>query len=185
MATAIPTTTSRCGEPPEATPMLLPHARTPFERKVAAFASAVAQNLPTNCDILLDALGTSGIAMVVVRFDGKDGHGQVEGVAAYAPDGDTTDIPVVDLTVREVVFDNARTVPERRSLRGTIEIMAYTLLEHSHGEWSEGAGGSGELVFSAASRSVTLEYNQRVMTVRHHWQRFGDLSFPQNQESER
>jgi len=173
MATAIPNTNSRYGEPPTgAAAILLQQTRTPFGRKVTAFGAAVAQNLATNRDILLDALGASGIAMVVARFDGKNGDGRVEELAAYAPDGDTTDIPVVDLTVREVVFDTARTVPEQRSLRGAIEIMAYTLLEHSHGEWCAGAGGSGELVFNAASRTVTLDYHQRVMTVRHHWQRF-------------
>ena len=123
------------------TPTSMTADRAEYATKVAAFAALRSQTLAWNRDALCAALSGVGIARVVVRFDGRDGHGQVAGVAAYAPDGDTMDIPVVDVTVREVVFDNARTVPERRSLRGAIEIMAYTLLEHSHGEWSDGAGG--------------------------------------------
>ena len=173
MATAMSTISGRCSEPREAEPVFFRHGRTQYETtKLAAFAKTVAQALPTNRDILLDALSASGIATVVVPFDGENGHGRVGKMVAYAPGGDTTAIPVMDLTVQEVSFGNAGTAPEQRSLRGAIEIMAYTLLEHSHGEWSAGAGGCGEVVFSAASRSVTLEYNQRVMTVRHHWKRF-------------
>jgi hypothetical protein len=172
MATAMPIISSRQGELRETTPFFLRADRVPYVRKLAAFAAAVAQTIPTNRDVLLDALSAAGITTVVVPFDGGNGQGRVERMIAYARGGDIAPLPVMDVTVQEVVFDNASTVPEQRSLRGTIEIMAYTLLEHAHGEWSAGVGGCGELVFDVVGRSVTLEYNQRVVTVRNHTTRF-------------
>ena len=164
MATATPqTNTGRRRETDEATPIPVDQSRTPYDAKVAAFAAVAAQTLARNRDVLLDALAASGIETVVVRFDGKNGYGQIEAMDAYTADETMIALPVIDLAMQEPVFTGPSTAIERRTLRGAVEIMSHTLLERSHGTWAAGNGGYGELTFEVSRRSVTLEYNKRVM----------------------
>jgi hypothetical protein len=46
-------------------------------------------------------------------------------------------------------------------LREAIETMVYRLLERNHCGWENEDGAYGEFVFDAASREITLEYNER------------------------
>ena len=135
-----------------------------YTAKVAAFSALLGRILPENRGVLFEALDASGIAKVVVRFDGQGGCGQIESVDAYAAHGSATGLPATDIAMLEAVFDGPGIAIEKRSLRGSVEIMSYTLIEQSHRTWSAGDGAYGDLTFNVDSRSIRLRYNKRIMT---------------------
>ena len=135
-----------------------------YTDKVKAFAALSERLLSANRAALFGALGASGIAKLVVRFDGQGGYGQIDAIEAHAADGSAMRVPVVDVGMQEAVFDGLAIAVEPRSLRGSVEIVSYTLLEQLHRTWSAGAGAHGDLTFIVASRSIMLRYNKRVLT---------------------
>lgn len=126
----------------------------------AARASLHARLIPVNKRALFEAMIAGSVTRVEVSFDGYGDSGQVENVTAQAGDA------VVDLPQREVILARAlsgKAEPERQtsSLADAIEQLVYDLLEETHGGWENDVGAFGDVIFDAATQSITLDYNER------------------------
>lgn len=122
-----------------------------------------AELLPANKAALFGALAAAGIAIVVVTFDGYGDSGQIESIEARDAQGEVA-LPEEHIEIASAPWEG--TEPERRTLsvRKAIETMAYRFLEQTHGGWENNEGAYGDFTFDVAEQTITLEYNERLMT---------------------
>jgi hypothetical protein len=132
-----------------------------YEVKCAAMAALEAEILPLNKAALFDALADAGIHSVLVVFDGCGDSGQIESVTGLVADNTEIDLPDARIDFREVIFDGPSVTTGPRSARDAIEVMAFGLLESTHDGWEEGDGAEGTFTFDVATRTITLDYNER------------------------
>ena len=143
-----------------------------YGAKRAAALALEAEILPANKVVLFQALSDVGIHTVVVSFDGYGDEGQIESVVARDVDGVEVANPLVDLTVKEVAFDDCAIIETLMPPRDLIETMAYKFLEQTHRGWENGDGACGEFTFDVAEQSITLEYNERYIETHYHEHEF-------------
>lgn len=126
-----------------------------------------AQVVPGNKTALFDALAAAGIAVVVVVFDGYGDSGQIEDIKASNGDLDIALPPdMVEIAVADWGADEPRRIAA--SVRDAIERLAYAFLGETHAGWENNDGAYGEFIFSVADRTISLDYNERVMTSENH-----------------
>lgn len=132
-----------------------------YEARVAASAALEAEVLPRNKQVLFALLANSGIARVVVTFDGVGDSGQIENVEAFDAESNAVDLPTQRADYEEIVFATLAIDVVQRTARKIVEIMAYDFLESTHPGWEDGEGAYGEFTFTVAAGTITLEYNER------------------------
>ena len=147
------------------TDAVLPVLNPEMSAYLARERDRLAESLrPANKAALFDALAAAGITSVLVAFDGCGDSGQIESVDAQA--GETAvELPGVDVEFASLTWEGA---VERTSMsvRDAVEALAYECLERTHGGWEDNEGAYGEFTFDVASRSITLDYNERYVDVR-------------------
>jgi hypothetical protein len=141
---------------------------TAYEARMAALSALQMQALPMNKTALFDALAKAGITQVVVQFDGYGDSGQIEGTEARTADENCVALPTMPIALHAVNGRNMTIVARPQTPTDVIEIMTYDLLERRHGDWGNDDGGSGEMRFDVADRSITLDYNERMTSYTHH-----------------
>ncbi|MBY6240065.1 DUF6878 family protein [Methylosinus sp. Sm6] len=119
--------------------------------------------LPTNKKMLFDALGTAGIAVVTVRFDGYSGSGQVDDIRACDADGGVISLANTGIELVRPMGDGSALERSPLTLHDALECLACDLLEDLHRGWQSDEGAFGEFTFDVAKRSITLAYNERVI----------------------
>lgn len=119
----------------------------------------------TKKGILFDALERASIACVRVSFDGGGDSGQIETIDADDPGG--CQVPLPDETVpylhRGYGDDAVRT--DVRTVQEAVEAMVYACLEETHPGWENNDGADGNVTFDVATRTITLEHNQRFLDI--------------------
>jgi uncharacterized membrane protein len=128
-----------------------------------ARARLAAEALVSNKTALFDALAAAAIATVTVRFDGYGDSGQIEEIDARAGDF-TTALPAVTIPFAAPYLDNSGLETVQLRVREAIEAMAYAFLEQTHDGWENNEGAYGDFTFDVANRTITLDYNERIMT---------------------
>ncbi|MYZ47890.1 DUF6878 family protein [Propylenella binzhouense] len=126
-----------------------------------------AELLPANKASLFGALEAAGIVIVVVTFDGCGDSGQIESIEARDTHNNVVALPEDRIEVIKAPWEG--TEPERQTLpaREAIEEMAYRFLEQTHGGWEDNEGAYGEFSFDVATRTITLEYNERFIDTKY------------------
>lgn len=117
--------------------------------------------LPLNKAALFEALAAGGIGSVVVAFDGSGDSGQIEDVTAIRDDDQQTELPTGIVAYREIGFDAAEPVVGMVTVRDVLEHLCYSFLNQTHDGWENDDGAYGEFTFDVATRSITLDYNER------------------------
>ena len=134
-----------------------------FLEKDRAFTALSDTMRPANKAALFDALAAAGITSVLVHFDGSGDSGQIEDVDATAGD-QPAEVPNGNIEIAQVRWGAANIEGTSLSVRDAIESLAYDFLEQTHGGWENNEGAYGEFTFDVENRTITLEYNERVMT---------------------
>jgi hypothetical protein len=134
-----------------------------FLEKDRAFTALSESIRPANKAALFDALAAAGITSVLVHFDGSGDSGQIEDIDATAGD-QPAEIPNGDIEIAQVHWGNPEIERSTLSVREAVETLAYDFLEQTHGGWENNEGAYGEFTFDVESRTITLEYNERVET---------------------
>ena len=132
-----------------------------YEQKCAAAAALRADALPLNKSALFAALAAAAIQTVVIEFDGCGDSGQLENITGLDAENAEIPLPEENIEMREVQFEGPRTLVVKRPVRDVLETLAYDFLEQTHYGWENGDGGHGEFTFDVATRSITLDYNER------------------------
>ena len=134
-----------------------------FLEKDRAFTALSDSIRPANKAALFDALAAAGITSVLVHFDGSGDSGQIEDIDATAGDR-SAEIPNSNIEIAHACWGDANIERTTLCVRDAIETLAYDFLEQTHGGWENNEGAYGEFTFDVESRTITLEYNERVMT---------------------
>lgn len=140
-----------------------------LERQRAQLAEAIR---PANKTILFDALARIGVARVAVTFDGSGDSGQIESVEAFTADNATVELAGARIPISRALWDGSAAETQEMTLAEAIEALAYDLLGETHGGWENNEGAYGEFSFDVAARTITLEYNERVMETEYHEHEF-------------
>jgi len=109
---------------------------------------------------VFDALAAANITDVLVEFDGEGDEGQIESVTAFRGE-ERIDLPATTVRVLNVAWGNAETVATVSALVDAVETLCYDYLEDTHGGWENNDGGYGEFRLDVATRTVSLEINER------------------------
>jgi hypothetical protein len=136
---------------------------TSWLAKEQAFAKFCESIRPENKAAVFDALAQAGIASVEVTFDGYADSGQIEDVAAKAGDKDVA-LPAISIKVAHAEWGSSDIVRTTHPMPQAIERLAYDFLEETHGGWQDNQGAYGDFFFDVASRTITLNYNERIET---------------------
>lgn len=131
-----------------------------WDAKQNAFDASARELLAQNKTVLFDVLQNAGITAVIVHFDGYGDSGQIEDIEARAGD-EKIDLPDLSVTLTLARSGSTEPVAKTISLAEAIETMVYDFLERTHAGWENNDGADGEFVFDVASRTVTLDYNER------------------------
>lgn len=132
-----------------------------YEKKIAVLDLLKAEVLPLNKAALFEALTSTGIASIVVCFDGSGDSGQMEDVVAFIDDGTAIDLPAITIEYREATFSCPTVSVTTQPLRDVLESITCELLEKTHGGWENGDGAEATFTFKVADRSITLDYHER------------------------
>ena len=132
-----------------------------YEQKCAAASALRADALPLNKSALFDALAAAAIQTVVIEFDGCGDSGQLENITGLDAENAEIPLPEENIEIREVQFEGPSILVVKRPVRDVLETLAYDFLEQTHDGWENGDGGHGEFTFDVATRSITLDYNER------------------------
>ena len=116
--------------------------------------------LDENKAALFGALSQAAIATVTVRFDGYGDSGQIEEIEAQAA-GTAAPLPEGTIDIASPLHDGSGVQRARLTAREAIEQLAYDFLEQTHHGWENNDGAFGDFSFDVASRTITLEYNER------------------------
>jgi len=112
-------------------------------------------------DAVFDALARAGVAGVTVTFDGSCDDGQIESVVARDAQANAVVLPADDVAVTEPLWDGSGVETSTVPLAEAIEQLAYAFLERTHDGWENDDGAYGEFTYDVASRTVSLEFNER------------------------
>ena len=132
-----------------------------YELKCAAASALRADALPLNKSALFDALSAAAIQTVLIEFDGCGDSGQLENITGLDAENAEIPLPEANIEIREVQFEGPSILVVKRPVRDVLETLAYDFLEQTHDGWEIGEGGHGKFTFDVATRSITLDYNER------------------------
>jgi hypothetical protein len=132
-----------------------------YEQKCAAASALRADALPLNKSALFDAVAAAAIQTVVIEFDGCGDSGQLENITGLGAENTEIPLPEDEIEMHEVQFEGPSISVVKRTVRDVLETLAYDFLEQTHDGWENGDGAHGEFTFDVATRSITLDYNER------------------------
>jgi hypothetical protein len=132
-----------------------------YEQKCAAASALRADALPLNKSALFDALAAAAIQTVVIEFDGCGDSGQLENITGLGAENTEIPLPEDEIEMHDVQFEGPSISVVKRTVRDVLETLAYDFLEQTHDGWENGDGAHGEFTFDVATRSITLDYNER------------------------
>ena len=132
-----------------------------YEQKCAAASALRADSLPLNKSAVFNALAEAAIQTVVIEFDGCGDSGQLENITGLDAENAEIPLPEANIEIREVQSEGPSILVVKRPVRDVLETLAYDFLEQTHDGWENGDGGHGEFTFDVATRSITLDYNER------------------------
>lgn len=112
---------------------------------------------------VLNALTSAGIIEIVVYFDGYGDSGQVEDISVKSGDELIT-MPELVIETLDTTWPQSESTPSGVSLTTAVENLAYDVLAQTHCGWENNDGAYVDIVFDAAARTITLEYNERYTT---------------------
>ena len=127
----------------------------------AAVDALTADILPRNKAAIFDALASANIQTVAVAFDGYGDSGQIESTTAHDATGAERELPNATVAFHEVAFQGPTTTMQSIRLDEAIAMLVFSLLEQVHAGWEDNDGAYGEFTFDVATRSITLDYNER------------------------
>ena len=116
---------------------------------------------PANKAVLFEALASAGITTVVLQFDGYGDSGQVESIEARIGEN-PVDLPDAKIEIGQTRWGNPNISRSIFSVRDAIEQLAYDFLEETHGGWENNEGSFGEFTFDVGTRTIALDYNERI-----------------------
>ena len=131
---------------------------------------------PINRAAVFAALAAAGIDCVTVRFDGYGDRGQIENVEAKSGPA-IRELPSMQVEWTAPVWGKSEPERSRITLCDAIETVVYACLEETHMGWPDNDGAYGAFTFDVATRTVTLDYNERYTSsdhTRHVFQGGGD-----------
>jgi hypothetical protein len=131
-----------------------------------AFAKLCESIRPENKAAVFDALAQAGITTVEVTFDGYADSGQIEDVAAKAGDKDVA-LPAVSVELARAEWGSSDIVRVTHPIPEAIERLAYDFLREAYAGWENNEGAYGDFHFDVVSRTITLNYNERIETFEH------------------
>lgn len=143
-----------------------------MDRQWAQHRIQEASLLLLNKAALFEALAGARITTATVTFDGSGDEGQIEGVAAYAGDGQAQDLPDGPVEYKEISFGDEEPTASAMPVRRALENLAYDLLSQTHGRWEDGDGAHGTFTFDVAARSITLSFHERYTDTHYHEHEF-------------
>jgi hypothetical protein len=132
-----------------------------FEAQERARSRFAAQAALSTKGAVFDALARTRVASVTVIFDGSCDDGQIESVDARDAQNATVALPADVVTVTAPLWDGSGVETNAAPLTEAIEVLAYAFLEQTHAGWENDDGAYGEFTFDVASRTVSLEFNER------------------------
>ncbi len=132
-----------------------------YEQKCTAASALRADALPLNKSALFDALAAAAIQTVVIEFDGCGDSGQLENITGLGAENTEIPLPDDEIEMHEVQFEGPSISVVKRTVRDVLETLAYDFLEQTHDGWENGDGAHGEFTFDVATKSITLDYNER------------------------
>jgi hypothetical protein len=132
-----------------------------YEQKCTAASALRADALPLNKSALFDALVAAAIQTVVIEFDGCGDSGQLENITGLGAENTEIPLPEDEIEMQEVQFEGPSISVVKRTVRDVLETLAYDFLDQTHDGWENGDGAHGEFTFDVATRSITLDYNER------------------------
>jgi len=138
----------------------------------AAVDALTANILPRNKAAIFDALASASIQTVTVAFDGYGDSGQIESTAAHDATGVERELPNATVAFHEVAFDDLATTTQSIRLDEAVTILVFALLEQVHAGWENNDGAYGAFIFDVATRSITLDYNERFTDSTNHQHEF-------------
>ena len=132
-----------------------------FEADEGRYLAALTEARTRNRTGLFDALAKVGITTVIVSFDGCGDSGQIENVAARIGD-ELVDLPSDAVAIANPeAWGSASLLDAESSLTDLIDHLAFDFLAQTHSGWENNDGAYGEFTFDVATRTVTLDYNER------------------------
>jgi len=127
--------------------------------------------LPANKTALFDALAAAGITIVTVSFDGYSDSGQIEEIVAKAGD-EAAALPSTQIELSFPVWDSSEIERRVQSVTDAIETLTYSFLSRTHQGWEDGEGAYGDFTFDVATRTITLDYNERYTETKNYQHEF-------------
>lgn len=117
-------------------------------------------------DILFDILKEKKVKEFTVSFDGSGDSGQIEDISLSDK---ILNAPVDGIKVSAGIQYSGGTATqlyeEAKYIRDVIDGVCYKVLEQVCGGWEINEGSYGEFKFDVKNRTVTLDFNERVMDV--------------------
>lgn len=129
--------------------------------EMSAHQALIAGLRPANKTALFDCLSASGIAQVLVSFDGCGDSGQIESLETRDAAGRVVELPSAQISITLAIWGHAESERRNMPIVEAIEHLAYDALSETHGGWENDDGAYGEFVFDVAERMITLDYNER------------------------
>ena len=103
----------------------------------------------------------SGIAHVLVTFDGSGDSGQIENIEARNDADQSVTLPAAQITFVGIDWQSGAPTERRLTLEGAVEELVYDLLSDTHSGWQDNDGAYGEFCLDARARTIHLEFNER------------------------
>jgi hypothetical protein len=106
------------------------------------------------------ALTAAGITQIIVSFDGYGDSGQIEDISAKSGD-ESLPVPEGEIEILDAAWPQSELRQSSVSLHTAVENLAYDVLAQTHCGWENNDGAYGDIIFDAAARTITLDYNER------------------------
>ena len=110
---------------------------------------------------IFGALAKAGVTQVCVRFEGENGHGQMESAVAKTHDG-CVPFPEITITVCSPLYDRGETKTCEMMLQDAVEHLCWDWLE-----WEVDDDSFGEFAFEVEKQQVTLDLHKRSLRTEH------------------
>lgn len=134
------------------TPATLSAQAAPLEPAVSIF--------DFNKVAAFNALQAAGITQIVVSFDGYGDSGQIEDISASNGE-EAVAMPEAMIEILDATWPQSEPSLSSVSLPAAVENLAYDVLSQTHCGWENNDGAFGDIIFDAAARTITLDYNER------------------------
>jgi hypothetical protein len=112
-----------------------------------------------NKEAVFTALANAGIHVVAVDYDGSGDSGQIQNVEAWGVANERMPFPSEPSI--QLVSANPDHPCSECNLTAAVESVAWDYLDDLYFAWENNDGAFGTFVFDVATRTVTLEHNER------------------------